>query len=196
MSAAPQSVRLKAKHREPLAEYEWYAEPAWAVDALLAAERFTGISYDPCCGGGTIPDAFERRGLRCDGADIVDRANGRFLVSDFFSEAPVTEFADNVVSNPPFTQLLPFIDRALLIADHKVVVLARLAFLETAARKQFFLTRPLARVLVFSKRVSMPPAARGIEAKGGTVAFAWFVFSKDHRGPNGQSLPASIGFIP
>lgn len=193
---APASARLKAEHREPIAEREWYKEPRWSVDALLDAERFIGDVFDPCCGSGTVPDACLDRGIRAYASDIVDRADGRFHVADFFDGVPEIDSVGNVVSNPPFSMLLPFIDRGLIIARHKVVVLARLAFLETPGRKAFFLSRPLARVLVFSKRVSMPPAGRGIAEKGGTVAFAWFVFDKTHRGPNGQPLPASLGFVP
>ena len=44
--------------------------------------------------------------------------------------------------------------------------------------------RPLARVHVFSYRISMPPGGvPDIEAKGGSVAFAWFVWEHGHRGP-------------
>lgn len=193
--AVPQSTRLIGP-RAAIAEHEYYKEPAWAVEALLDAERFIGDTLDPCCGSGTIPDTFNKRGLTAYGSDIVDRAAGRFNVGDFFADGVVEPSVSNIVSNPPFSLLLPFIDRSLIIAQHKVVVLARLAFLETPGRKAFFLSRPLARVLVFSKRVSMPPAGMGIPEKGGTVAFAWFVFEHGHRGPNGQSLPATIGFVP
>lgn len=195
MTAVPQSTRFRGP-RDQIAENEWYKEPRWAVDALLDAERFISSVYDSCCGTGTVPDAFADRGFEAFGSDIVDRADGRFHVRDFFEGEKVIDSVGNVVSNPPFSQLLPFVDRALVIARHKVVVLARLAFLETPGRKEFFLSRPLARVLVFSKRVSMPPAGKGIPEKGGTVAFAWFVFDKTHRGPNGQPLPASLGFVP
>lgn len=195
MTIVPQSTRFRGP-RDPIAENEWYKEPRWSVDALLDAERFIGDTLDPCCGAGTIPDAFNDRGLPCYGNDIVDRSNGRFNVGDYFEGAVDIGGMSNVVSNPPFSMLLPFIDRSLNLASHKVAVLARLAFLETPGRKEFFLSRPLARVLVFSKRVSMPPAGKGIPEKGGTVAFAWFVFDKTHRGPNGQPLPASLGFVP
>lgn len=90
---------------------------------------------------------------------------------------------DVVVSNPPYGVLEEFVIHAIKLAKWKVIVLARLAFLEGQRRREFFANNPLARVWVSRRRISMPPGGRGIEAKGGTAAYAWFVFEHGHRGP-------------
>ena len=68
------------------------------------------------------------------------------------------------------------------MASGKVAVLARLALLEGIKRRELFRSTPLARVWVSSRRVSMPPGGSDIEAKGGSIAYAWFVWDHAHTG--------------
>jgi hypothetical protein len=164
---------------------DFYTEPSWIVQALLGVEEFPGVTHDPACGIGTIPKAFHAKGLECGGSDIVDRGFG--AVEDFFI---TSGRVDNIVSNPPFSETERFVERALTIAQHKVAILARLAFLEGVKRRDgFFRRTPLARVWVSSRRVSMPPGGTDIPAKGGSIPFAWFVF---RHGFNGEP---TIGWV-
>ncbi len=168
------------------AEADWYQEPAWVVNALLDRERFTGLSWDPSCGGGTIPEAMLARGLPCYGSDLADRGYGRTGV-DFFS---TTKSTDNIVTNPPYGVIEPYIRHALTLARSKVAILARLALLESTRRQALFRETPLARVWVSHRRVSMPPGGTDVPASGGTVAYAWFVWDHSH-----VSAPV-IGWLP
>lgn len=164
-------------------ESQWFVEPAWAVEALLDVERFSGVVYDPAAGSGTIPGVLCGRGYRATCSDLVDRGNGIVGGADFLT-MPERERVDNIVSNPPYDQAEAFVRKALLIARYKVAFILRLSFLESRRRREMFERTPLARVWVFSDRVSMPPGGRpDIEAKGGSVAYAWFVWDHDHRGP-------------
>jgi hypothetical protein len=158
---------------------DWYIEPPEFVHDLLDVEDFPGVTLDPCCGVGTIPKVFRARGLECRGSDIVDRGYG--TVADFFS---LTEPVDNIVSNPPFNLLEKgeFVDHALSLARHKIVVVARLAFLEAERRREFFKRVPFARVWISIARVSMPPGGTDIPAKGGKTCYGWFVFCHGHTG--------------
>jgi hypothetical protein len=49
-------------------------------------------------------------------------------------------------------------------------------------RQLMFRETPLARVWVSRRRVSMPPGGTDIEAKGGSIAYAWFVWDHRHTG--------------
>lgn len=164
---------------------DFYIEPSWSVRALLEAERFSGKVWDPACGSGTIPKTCEAFDLDAVGSDIADRGYGG--VQDFL--APEYEYVgvDNIICNPPFNLAEKFIARALSVTQFKVAMLLRLAFLEGQRRAILFRQTPLARVHVFAPRVSMPPGEmllRGdVEPSGGSVAFAWFVWSADHQGP-------------
>lgn len=159
---------------------DWYCEPARAVDALLDAEPFAGSVLDPACGGGNVVGRCLARGLEAYGSDLVDRANGIFPVIDFFDVAdPVA----NIITNPPYGVAEQFIQHALAIADRKVAVLVRLAFLEGRRRyARLFKPTPPARIWQFSSRISMPPGDSGAEAKGGAVAFCWIVWDRQHSG--------------
>lgn len=160
---------------------DYYVEPAWVVDALLAAERpFTGLVLDPCCGGGNIVRQLEAAGVDAKGGDIAQRWN-RAVIQDFRGSLEGYSPA-SVVSNPPYNQAQEFVDAALRHTTDRVCVLYRLAFLEGQARRAWFKTVPLARVWVSSRRVSMPPGGSDVPAKGGTVAYAWFVFAHGYTG--------------
>lgn len=161
------------------ADNDFYVEPRWLVDALLDVEHFSGLSWDPSCGTGTIPIAMRDRGLECAGSDIVDRGFGQTPLDFFEAKSRVT----NIVTNPPFGVIEPYIRRALHLASDKVAILGRLALLESQRRREFFNSTPLARVWVSSRRASMPPGGKGIKATGGTIPFAWFVWDHSHEGP-------------
>jgi hypothetical protein len=165
---------------------DWYTEPSWLVCALAHVEPFDGLVWDPCCCGGNIPKTLADHGVLTHGSDIADRGYGP--QRDFFREMqPV----DNIVSNPPSAPIEQFIDHALLLARRKVVVLARLAFLEGQARRARFTNDwPLARVWVSSRRPSMPPGGTDVKASGGSIAYAWFVFE---RGNGGEP---TLGWLP
>ena len=184
---------------------DWYQDSPQATEALLRAERFSGVCWDPACGVGTIPKVLLRAGLDAMGSDIVDRgyrddrdAYGSMgLVADFLKTP--ARLVDNIISNPPFNLAREFAECALVMASHKVAFLLPLTFLEGAARTRWLETTPLARVHVFSWRISMPPgelmAAGAVKPEGGKKAFAWFVWEIGWRGP-AQVLflhkPASI----
>jgi hypothetical protein len=164
---------------------DWYQEQPWIVDALLDVERFRGVSWDPACGEGTIPRTMRARGLAAWGSDLHDRGGG-IPGLDFFA---ARHSATNIVSNPPYRLIEEWIRHALQLTTGKVAILARLALLESTSRAGLFAETPLARVWVSRRRLSMPPGGRGIEARGGRMPYAWFVWQHRHRGP------PSIGWV-
>ena len=151
---------------------DWYVEPKSCVEALLDVETFEGQSWDPSCGSGNIPLTMRARGLSCWGSDIADRGFGMTGLSFF----DATDRADNIVTNPPFGVIEPYIAHALMLTTKKVAILARLALLEGQKRRELFARTPLARVWVSSTRLSMPPGGTNVAAKGGTIAFSLFVW--------------------
>ncbi len=170
---------------------DFYIDPPEATEALMHAEVFSGTSWDPACGTGTIPKTMAAAGLSCIGTDLVDRDPGPdvvgFCTMDFLADRDMPDGIDNIVSNPPFNLAQPFVDRALTIATHKVAMLLPLTFLEGMRRGRWLTGTPLARVHVFSWRISMPPGelllSGAVKPSGGKKAFAWFVWANDHTGP-------------
>lgn len=173
--------------------HNWYVESASAVDAILDAERLSGVIYDPACGGGNIPARCEARGLNCIGSDIVDRSAG-YPVLDFLT-GEIPECAaevEAILTNPPFPEAEQFVDRAFAIFPNcrRVILFHRLAWLEGRKRGVWFPSVGLARVWVHSSRQSLRPGGKAIKESGGSVAFAWFTFIRGHSGPwAGGHLP-------
>lgn len=82
-----------------------------------------------------------------------------------------------IISNPPFNKALEFIKKALndVSDDGYVIMLLRLNFLETKARKEFFDQQMPKYIFVHHKRMSF--------VKGGgtdSVAYAHYVWKKDY----------------
>ena len=88
-----------------------------------------------------------------------------------------------IVTNPPFKLANQFVAHALQLCP-RVVILARLAFLESDRRSAILDDGQLARVWVFRKRLPMMHRAgwEGRKANSG-MAFAWLVWDRAHRGP-------------
>ena len=171
---------------------EWYTETPGCVDLLLDAEPLEGLTWDTACGGGNIPNRLAARGMQNIGTDIADRARRKYAQVDFLKitalECPP---ADNILSNPPFSLAVEFVNRALWLVPGKIIVLQRLAWLEGKARGKFFVEAGLSHVWVHSSRQSMPPGGSDIVPKGGAVAFAWYVFRRP-----GHVGPPTLGFLP
>lgn len=166
-------------------EDDWYVEPLWAVEALRDRVQFLGDVHDPCCGMGTIPKV-----LLGTGADKVDRGFG-YQVKDFLQEDRT--FA-NIVTNPPYGKQIvgKILDRAFGLTLDRVAILVQLSFLSSKGRWAYFENRdlypPVERVIVFSRRPSMPPGAEllkhGEEIRGGgSKDYCWIVWRKHHRAP-------------
>jgi hypothetical protein len=169
----------------------FYQEGPRAIEALLDAEPFEGTVWDPACGEGNIPKACIARGFTTYATDLVDRGYGGGGLDFLTVHTEAGPLADNILVNPPFDLIELFIHQALRLTTRKVAVIGRLAFLEGSKRRETLFTRtPIARVWVFSSRISMPPGGQEIEPKGGSIPFAWYVWTIGHEGP------PTIGWLP
>lgn len=159
---------------------DWYSDPAWCTERLL--DRYPGLdrAHDPCCGLGTIVDVALICGIRCTGSDIVDRASGRFPIADFLSRGTPEA---NVVTNPPFNIAADIVRHALSVVRPGgiVAVIAQAKFLFSQGRHAIFDHPSMERVVIFSRRPSMPPgkmlAELGESCRGGgSLDFCWCVW--------------------
>jgi hypothetical protein len=158
---------------------DFYPTPAWATHALIESEEFTGTIWECACGDGAMSVVLALTGNPVVSSDLYDRGYGE-PGHDFLT---TTRRADNIITNPPFHSAEGFVHTALKQAERKTALLLRLAFLESAHRAEtLFSVTPPSRVWVFSERITFYP--KGAERAGsGTMAYAWFVWDKEHRGP-------------
>lgn len=102
--------------------------------------------------------------------------------NDLYESLPIGVQA--IVTNPPFKNAGEFVSHALELCPH-VVMLLRLAFLESQKRSPILDNGYLARVHVFRKRLPMMyrHGWDGPTNSNSGMAFAWFVWDRNHSGP-------------
>jgi hypothetical protein len=163
-----------------------YQTPPEAVHALLKAEILPSVIWEPACGPGAIVRVLRAAGHTVIATDLVDYASpdqddGRI---DFLMERHAPLLVDAIVTNPPFKNAAQFVVHALKLCP-KVIMLLRLGFLESNRRCDILDGGALARVHIFRNR--LPRMHRenweGPRSTASVLAFAWFVWDRDHSGP-------------
>jgi predicted RNA methylase len=179
------------------AENDYYATPFNATEALLNAFNESGetLSSDtilePSAGEGHIvkvlKDFYPYNEIVAN--DIAYRSsrlgidvNGGI---DFLNYEPHRKF-DTIITNPPFALAQEFIEKALELSNHYVIMFAKIQLLEGDKRRKMFDNSPLKYVYVFSKRVNPLRNGEATDENGkpwaSTMCFAWFVWEKDYEG--------------
>jgi hypothetical protein len=165
-----------------------YETPAQAVHALLRVERIPHVVWEPACGPGSIVTVLRDAGHEVIATDLVDygcpdSASGRDFLMEWDSMWALPYQCDAIVTNPPFKLAEQFVAHALKLCP-RVVMLLRLAFLESDRRSAILDAGQLARVHVFKDRLPMMHRAGWAGPKASSaLAFAWFVFDRNHDGP-------------
>jgi hypothetical protein len=173
--------------RHSLAERgeDLYETPAVAVHALMRVERLPKRIWEPACGRGAIVNVLRASGHIVVASDLVDYGVPitSYWRHDFLMEHKAPDDTGAIVTNPPFKLAEEFVAHALELCP-RVIMLLRLAFLESDRRTHILEGRGLARVHVFRKRLPMMHRHEwsGPKASSG-MAFAWFVWDQAHTGP-------------
>ena len=161
-----------------------YETPAVAVHALLRVERLPHYLWEPAAGRGAIVKVLREYGHIVLASDLVDYGEpSHFARRDFLMEFELPHSCGCIVTNPPFKLAEEFVAHALDLCP-RVVMLLRLAFLESERRADILERRGLARVYVFGKRLPMMhrDGWEGRKVNSG-MAFAWFVWDREWHGP-------------
>ena len=171
--------------RHPYSERgcDLYSTPEVAVRALLRVEQFPPRLWEPAAGRGAIARVFRDAGHAVIASDLHDHGFPLHFRRDFLTETALPAKCEAIVTNPPFKLAEQFVAHALKLSP-LVIMLLRLAFLEFERRYGILEERGLARVHVFRKRLPMMhrDGWQGRKANSG-MAFAWFVWDRDHTGP-------------
>jgi hypothetical protein len=171
--------------RAPLKEHrgDCYDTPPVAISALLKVESLPKRVWEPACGTGNIVKVLRAAGHDVIATDLNNRGcyDSQFGV-DFLLFMPRID-CDAIVTNPPFALAESFVAAALERAP-LVIMLLRLAFMESDRRSHILDNAGLARIHVFANRLPMMHRAgwEGRKANSG-MAFAWFVWQRGHVGP-------------
>lgn len=183
MSLPAANIAGKNKERQS-ANNEFYATNPKATRALLQREPFEGSLFlEPCVGMGhianEIKEMYPEAAIDC--IDIVDRGYPKTKVADFLT-ADISGRYDAIITNPPYSLALEFIEKSLLLLKEngKIAMFLKLQFLEGEKRRQLFNNYPPSKIYVFRKRM---PTWRNGEPKdengknwATTICHAWFIW--------------------
>lgn len=172
--------------RAPLADRgdDCYETPAVATQALLRVEKLPEFIWEPACGSGKIVDVLRAAGHVVLGSDLVDPGrDDLFSRRDFLMEHKAPDGCEAIITNPPYKLAEEFIAHALALCP-LVVMLLRLAFLESERRTVLLEHMGLARVHVFRNRLPrMHRKGWAGKQASSSIPFAWFVWCRHHSGP-------------
>ncbi len=175
-----------------------YETPPEAMFTLLALEEFNATVFEPACGRGAISRMLEAFHYGVLLADINDYgtadSNGELqAVQDFLTSQPPEAGAYDIVTNPPYGDLLnAFVAYALRVYQpRKMALLLNLNFLCGFADddRNFVMDDcPPARVYVFKRRLPMMhrDGWEGNKASS-RMNTAWFVWERDDAGNYGSA---------
>ena len=141
--------------------------------------------------GGHLAKVFEEAGKLSLATDIVYRGYGNLNPIDFLAWGDY--WNGDIVTNPPYKNALEFIKKALAIVPdgRKVCMFLKIQFLESQARKKFFIENPPRKIYVSSSRIAC--AINGEFEKWdekkqkmipveSAVCYAWYVWEKGYKG--------------
>lgn len=168
-------------------KHDFYATPEETTRAILDVLALEGSILEPACGMGHISKVLKEYYPENEiiSTDLIDRGFGEGGI-DFLNHDYGRRF-DNIITNPPFKLAKEFVEKALTIANDKVIMLMKIQFLESKGRREFLENSPLKYVYCFSERQSTMRNGWKINPKTGkpwsTALFlAWFVWEIGYEG--------------
>ncbi len=129
-----------AENREA---FDYYVTDPKAVEMLLELEQFAPVIWEPACGEGHISKVLQAHGYQVISTDLVYRGFGDPEPLDFLKET-LDGFEGDIITNPPYSTGLEFVQRALESArpGGKVAMFLKVQFLEGQKRGAFFKDTP------------------------------------------------------
>jgi hypothetical protein len=159
-----------------------YETPSCAVTTLLRAETVPYKVWEPAAGRGAIVRVLRNAGHEVVASDKIDYG-GLDFVHDFLTSTEAPAGTQCILTNPPFMVVEPFVARALELSPI-VIMLLRLAFMESMRRTPILEGRGLARIHVFRRRLPMMHRDGWQGRKGNSgMAFCWMRWERDYTGP-------------
>lgn len=170
---------------------DFYATDPAAVDKLFAALDRVGkyISpksfLEPCVGNGNIADRVLKLYPAISSTmftDIVDRGYPNTVVGDFLTADFGNRKFDLIVSNPPYSLALEFVQkcRSLLTPDGILAMFLKIQYWEGEKRQADLWNNPPAFCFPFSKRMATWNNGKPTDGNGKrwatTMCHAWFVW--------------------
>lgn len=163
--------------------FDYYATDPKAVEMLLELEQFAPVIWEPACGEGHISKVLQAHGYKVISTDLVYRGFGDPEPLDFLKET-LEGFEGDIITNPPYSAGLEFVQRALesIRPGGKVAMFLKVQFLEGQKRGAFFKDTPPRTVYISRSRLSCAKNGDFERFPDSAIAYAWYVWEKGFTG--------------
>lgn len=187
---------MQSRH-EAIDSLDLFPTPPWGTRALIEfVLPYCGYApnssvWEPAAGMGHMAEPLKDYFREVYASDVHDYGCGYDVGSFIGADVFVCPFKpDWIITNPPFNLGEEFVRRALTEATVGVAMLARTAFIESAARYPLFASQSFAALAPFSARVPMVKG-RWDPAASSATSYAWFVWRcpRAHGGPMVIMIP-------
>lgn len=171
-----QKVTLRQKQ-------DYYATHPSVTSDILDFEIFHNEILEPCCGGGFMAQTIQEAGYSVTASDLIDRGYGKGGVDFLISDYPVGKY--DVITNPPYTNVVDFIQKALSICKNKVAILMPLRYLSSVERfDAIYATCPPARVYCYVNRICIAKNGEFDKYESGQnlEIYAWYIWERGFKG--------------
>lgn len=164
-------------------EADFYPTPISVIHNFLDNHPLQdGAILEPCAGNGYFVKAIRDKGyenkiivnelreeeddnLKSVGADTIYHEN-------FLEYIPKNDNVKTIITNPPYSLAQEFVEKCMeLYPESEIIMLLRLAFLESKKRYDFWQRNPVSKLYILSQRPSF--TGKGTDA----TAYAWFVWN-------------------
>ena len=162
--------------------FDYYATDPKAVEMLLELEQFAPVIWEPACGEGHISKVLQAHGYEVISTDLVYRGFGDPEPLDFLKET-LDGFEGDIITNPPYSVGVEFVQRALesIRPGGKVAMFLKVQFLEGQKRGAFFKAPPRT-VYISRSRLSCAKNGDFERFPDSAIAYAWYVWEKGFTG--------------
>ena len=163
--------------------FDYYATDPKAVEMLLELEQFAPVIWEPACGEGHISKVLQAHGYQVISTDLVYRGFGDPEPLDFLKET-LDGFEGDIITNPPYSTGLEFVQRALesVRPGGKVAMFLKVQFLEGQKRGAFFKNTPPRIVYISRSRLACYKNGDMSVKPESAIAYAWYVWEKGFTG--------------
>lgn len=129
---------------------DYYATDPQAVEMLLALETFSPVIWEPACGEGHISKVLAAHGHEVISTDLIYRGFGDPEPMDFLTET-FPDFEGDIITNPPYSAGLEFVERALetVRPGGKIAMFLKVQFLEGKRRGELFAKTPPPELFIY-----------------------------------------------
>lgn len=162
---------------------DYYATDPRAVEMLLQMETFAPVIWEPACGEGHISKVLQAHGYEVISTDLIYRGFGDPEPLNFLEET-LDGFEGDIITNPPYSVGLQFVERALesVRPGGKVAMFLKVQFLEGKRRGEFFKKSPPRSVYISHSRLACYKNGDLTTNPESAIAYAWYVWEKGFTG--------------